>query len=244
VVVHPSGAYVYVANRDDNTISQFTWLLEPLAPATVVNGTTAAALTTDPDGKFLYGTNWQYGTVTMFSIKATGALNPLTPSSVPAGGFPYGFGSVIVDATGQFVYVANLFNITSYQSGEVALFRIALTGPLQPLGTFRAGNRPTSVTTTNPLDYQAQQDMLQRAAQEPRFGATPLYGTCGKNRYQGSIVDRETPWEIRSMDFPFAGGRIVTMYHATSRADATVRFTQYCDPDNNGTCTEWISSSR
>src|SRR5262249_35488960 len=68
VVVHPSGDYVYVANRDDNTISQYTWLLEPLAHATVVNGTTAAALTTDPDGKFLYGTNWQYGTVTMFSI--------------------------------------------------------------------------------------------------------------------------------------------------------------------------------
>jgi len=98
-------------------------------------------------------------------------------------------------------------------SKDVSMYTLdPTTGQLIPLepGRVEAGSGPTVVTTTNPFDYQVQQDMLDRAAHDTRFGE-PWYGTYGKD------LASDPEWEIRGMSFSFAGGRAVFMVHATSK---------------------------
>jgi hypothetical protein len=128
--------------------------------------------------------------------------------------------SVAVDPTGRFVYVAN------YDSNDVSMYSIEPTsGQLiapEP-SRVEAGSGPTVVTTTNPFDYQVQQDMLTWAADDARFGE-PWYGTFGKD------LASDPEWEVRGMSFAFAGGSAVFMVHATSKINRS-RWTNYHDPD-------------
>jgi serine protease len=85
------------------------------------------------------------------------------------------------------------------------------------------------------LDKQASQDMSDRAAQDGRFG-TAFTGTFEVNR------DWKPDWELRWMDFSFSAGRSVRMYHATSKSDASVRSTNFFDPDT-GKWASWEQAS-
>jgi len=78
----------------------------------------------------------------------------------------------------------------------------------------------------DPLDQQAIRDMENRAASDSRF-LSVIAGTFGKD------LDWYPNWELRQMDFNFSGGRIVTMYHATSKSDSSIRYTIFWDPDTN-----------
>jgi hypothetical protein len=76
------------------------------------------------------------------------------------------------------------------------------------------------------LDQQAQQDMINRAKSDARFGAA-IPGTFGKQ------LDWDPNWELRWMNFSFTAGRVVTIWHATYRLDWAYRLTIFWDPDTN-----------
>jgi 6-phosphogluconolactonase len=203
IVLTPSGSALFVANRDDNTISAYTvnpdgtlsasgnptptgtspvalavdsgekflfvanqgslnppvpstisvfsiqgTTLTPLAGTSAGNGTVSLAVT--PDAKFLYAANKVDGTVTEYSIDATGALTQqgvpvaacTTPSAVCTAP-----SAVVTDPKGNFLYIAN------FGSNNIAAFTIcdinclAADGSLTPVtgSPFPAGLGPVSL---------------------------------------------------------------------------------------------------
>jgi 6-phosphogluconolactonase (cycloisomerase 2 family) len=92
VTVDPSSRYVYVANANDGTISQYTigagGGLTPMTPATVNAGAGASSVTIDPTGTYAYVTNRGTTSLSQFSIGAGGGLVAIAPTTVPAGLHP------------------------------------------------------------------------------------------------------------------------------------------------------------
>jgi hypothetical protein len=76
------------------------------------------------------------------------------------------------------------------------------------------------------IDQQAQQDMINRAKLDSRFGAA-IPETFGKQ------LDWDPSWEFRWMNFNFSAGRVVTIWHATYKLDSAYRYTIFWDPDVN-----------
>jgi hypothetical protein len=78
-------------------------------------------------------------------------------------------------------------------------------------------------------DQQARQDMNNRAARDSRFGS-PQNGTFGSN------LNWSPDWELRWMNFAFSArysSTIVTMFHARSKQNASIRYVGFWDPDAN-----------
>ena len=83
VAVDALNRFVYVANRDDATISSYTisnsttGFLTATSPTTVSTGLTPLAVGVDPSGRFAYAVNNVDATVSMFTIdQTTGILTP------------------------------------------------------------------------------------------------------------------------------------------------------------------------
>jgi 6-phosphogluconolactonase len=151
LAVDPTGQFVYVVDEALNpfppigqgvvefTINPTTGALAPIAGSPLLTVDTPRSVAVDPTGKFVYVANHE-GTVSAFSIGATGALTAI--GSVAAGGpVAVGFSpsSVAVDPTGRFVYVVNP------DANAIFAFGIGPTGALTPLGSVPAGTRPISV---------------------------------------------------------------------------------------------------
>jgi 6-phosphogluconolactonase len=115
IATDPSGNHVYVANRDDSTVSAFSLdagtgaLTEiPGSPFPLVSwDQLPVSLTVHPSGKYLLVGTAQ--DVTAYSIDAaTGAIAAVDASagagSTTAGG---GQGSIVVDPSGSYLYVAS-----------------------------------------------------------------------------------------------------------------------------------------
>ena len=146
VTVDPSGKFAYVPNGGGGstiismyTINGTTGALTSLGPIAAGGFPTSVAV--DPSGKFVYvanqnGTPGSAGNVAMFTINATtGALTSI--GTIAAGTDP---GSVTVDPTGKFSYVANS------GSNDVSMYTInTTTGALASIGTIAAGTGPGSV---------------------------------------------------------------------------------------------------
>jgi 6-phosphogluconolactonase (cycloisomerase 2 family) len=221
VTVDPSGRFAYAANSFSNSVLMYRIEAtsgQLIPQAFSGTGERPLSVTVDPTGRFAYVANYDSNDVSMYSIDPTsGELIALEPERVKAGVHPL---SVRVDSFSQFAYVAN------YHSKDVSMYRIEPTSgqliALEP-SCVETGSGPTVVTTTNPFDYQVQQDMLTRAGDDARFGA-PWYGTFGQD------LASDPEWEVRGMSFAFAGGRAVFMVHATSKINRS-RWTNYQDPD-------------
>lgn len=74
-------------------------------------------------------------------------------------------------------------------------------------------------------------DACARAGRDSRFG-TVVVGSLGTD------VNWSPDWELRWVDFNFSGGRKVRIFHATYKADASLRYTTFWDPDA-GSWTNW-----
>jgi 6-phosphogluconolactonase (cycloisomerase 2 family) len=94
----------------------------------------------DPSGKYLYGVD-SPGMIFAFAIQSDGSLIAVPGSPFAAGGGPQ---SLAFDATGSFLYVANVSdnNLSGYSLD-------ATTGALTPLA-----KSPYSISGTNPLPNQ------------------------------------------------------------------------------------------
>jgi len=162
VTVDPTGKFAYVANNGSDDISAYTiastGALTPINCSGTCSGKNFPAgmgpvsVSVDPTGKFAYVANNGSDDISAYTIASTGALTPINCSGTCSGkNFPAGMGpgSVTVDPSGQFAYVAN-------GSDDVSAYTIeSTTGALTPVscsGTtcsginFPAGSLPGSVT--------------------------------------------------------------------------------------------------
>ena len=115
LAVDPAGRFLYTANRDDGTISQYvidpvTGQATPNQPATVSGGSRPTWLAVDPSSRFLYVAAFGSKSVLMFQIDQTnGTLTPTSPSSVlftGASGSSYPLG-LAVDPLGRYLFATD-----------------------------------------------------------------------------------------------------------------------------------------
>lgn len=160
VTVDPTDRFVYVANHLSNNVSAYaiSWwrgargALMPISGSPFAAGTAPHGVTVDPSARFIYVANHDSNNVSAYTItlwgRARGALTPISGSPFAAGTGPHG---ATIDATGQFLYVAN------HLSNDISAYTITLwggaRGALTPIsGSPFAGLSPLAVTTTRQND--------------------------------------------------------------------------------------------
>jgi 6-phosphogluconolactonase len=149
ILADPSGKFVFVGDHMAESVVPFN--VNPasaaLTPASSLPTPAATCgtschnnplrLAVDPADKFLFSTNVQAGTVSVFNIN-TGNLASV--ADVPTGAHPFG---VAVDPTGHFLYVVNKVD------NSIAGFALnSATGALTPIQGFpvsEGGNAPTDI---------------------------------------------------------------------------------------------------
>src|SRR5580704_13536861 len=114
VLVHPSGKYVYVVNRNENDISLFTinssiGSLQEVLPRTTT-GLTPVSMIMDSGGNYLFVINELSSSISTYSINSgTGALSQIAGSPFTTYNNPF---ALAITPSGKFLYVLNP-NLTS-----------------------------------------------------------------------------------------------------------------------------------
>lgn len=134
--IHPSGAFAYVVNELDNTVTSFYRYSESGAlaqtgsvstlPAGYSQETYTAEIRVHPSGRYVYASNRGHDSIAAFAVHAMeGTLTPLGQTST-SGAWPRNFN---IDPSGRFLVAAN------QNSHNVVVLRIDLeTGALEPMG--------------------------------------------------------------------------------------------------------------
>lgn len=142
---HPSGAYVYVIDELDATITAFRYApaagtlqviqVVPTLPPGFVGDNLCADIHIHPSGKFLYGSNRGHDSIAIFAIdQATGQLTVRGHQST-LGETPRNFA---LDPSGTFLLAAN------QKSGTIVIFRIdPEQGSLTPTGQVMQAPAPS-----------------------------------------------------------------------------------------------------
>jgi 6-phosphogluconolactonase (cycloisomerase 2 family) len=154
VSVEPSGQYVYVANYNADTVSQYTigatGALTPVGSGSVATGSHPNGVTINSANKHAYVANFGSNTVSQYNIGATGALTPMTAPTVPTGSFP---ASIVISPNGKYAYVADYAcsgpGCTAAQ-GTISQYTVGADGALTPLSpatvnTGSATSQPNSL---------------------------------------------------------------------------------------------------
>ena len=137
LTVDPSGNFLLVVNRGDNSLSVFNihfheGLLEPVAGAPYPTGTAPVDVVVHPRSQWVYVLNGGGGDISRYRFDALqGALKAL-PGRVDVGPQPE---AITLDATGRFAYVRN--------KGSKLMRKFAVdpaTGKLTPAGTVSVGS--------------------------------------------------------------------------------------------------------
>jgi 6-phosphogluconolactonase (cycloisomerase 2 family) len=155
VTVDANSAYAYVANIALNSVSQYAigadGTLSKLSPATVITGTEPVYLAIDPSNQFAYVANYTVdvnptaaGTVSQYTLGASGLLTPMAVPTVTAGTGP---GWIAFDSFGHYAYVVNLGNGTT--PGTVSEYSIGSDGALTLIGSVSAGPSAFMIATTD-----------------------------------------------------------------------------------------------
>ena len=142
--VHPTGRFLYVANRNSNSITsvQIAQTTGELAfVATTATGTGPQAVAVHPTGRWLYAPNLSSDDVSQFSVDAlTGEPSPLSPAAVSSPTTGGNARDIAMHPTGEFLYVANGLN------DEVLLFTIdTVTGLLTGVAGTPTGDETRGV---------------------------------------------------------------------------------------------------
>ncbi|SFS17417.1 6-phosphogluconolactonase, cycloisomerase 2 family [Granulicella pectinivorans] len=125
----PSGAFVFAAlGTGGDAVFNFNTSTGALTYNTSLAGSTTSsdnALTVDSTSTHLYIARSGTGAgVTAYTISSNGALNSVSGSPFAAGGGPY---SVVIDATGDYLYAGNRTD------GTISGYTIATSGALTPI---------------------------------------------------------------------------------------------------------------
>jgi 6-phosphogluconolactonase (cycloisomerase 2 family) len=151
--IDPASGTISVFSIQSGSLTEVAGSPFRVAAISAPSGPGPAAVAVTPDGKFLYVANQFDGTVTGFSVDASGVLTRLTPgATATVGTAPSG---MCITPDGGFLYVANS---GSSDVSAVAVCNQVVTScsvPTSPDGTitpvagspFSAGLGPTSIVT-------------------------------------------------------------------------------------------------
>ena len=127
-----AAANIYVASRNDNTLSAYA--IDPdgllVSIGTYASGSVPVGVAAS--GGYLYVTDVGTNTVSAFAIGAGGGLSPV-------GTYATGNTPQSIAASGSYLYVANLGN------NSVSVFTIGSKGALTPVGSYGTGEEPACV---------------------------------------------------------------------------------------------------
>jgi 6-phosphogluconolactonase len=149
ILADPSGKFVFVGDHMAESVVPFSVnsasaaltplsaLPTPAAACGVSCHNNPLRLAVDPADKFLFSSNVQAGTVSVFNING-GNLTPI--AEVPTGAHPFG---VAVDPTGHFVYVVN--KVDNSISGFALNSATGALTPIQGFPISEGGNAPTDI---------------------------------------------------------------------------------------------------
>lgn len=181
VAVSPSSQYVYVANKADATISQYTLGTGQLKAITttvaVITGTAPTAIAADPSGAYVYVTNTGInintsGSISQYTVGSSGLLSANTiTSTVSTGIAPSAIAitpsTIAADNTGPYVYVA------SYSENKIYEYSIGAGGVLQALSstTITTGLAPNSIAIDPAGAYLYVTDFNDRTLYQYAIGA-------------------------------------------------------------------------
>ena len=155
VTADPAGKYVYVANNQDGTISQYMinnadGTLTSIGPPVSSGGRAKPeSIAVDPTGKYAYAAYYSSNTVAQFTVGSGGTLTP--NGTVATGSSPL---AVVVEPSGKYAYVTN-------QGGNtISQYAIGAGGALTSIGTVATGSGPyyISVDPTGRYAYVADLD--------------------------------------------------------------------------------------
>ncbi len=114
------------------------------------NTTVLTSCTPSSAPEFAYALGYMGNTVSMYTVDScTGGLTPTMPATIPTGGNAFGAEGMVVDATGKFVYVANLMSNAS-DLATISMYTIdSATGVLTPTtpATVSTGFFPQGIGT-------------------------------------------------------------------------------------------------
>jgi 6-phosphogluconolactonase (cycloisomerase 2 family) len=138
-VLHdPSGHFLVVSDIVNALIHVYgvnatTGALTEIAPSPYPSaGEEPLAMAFDPTGKFLYVASiiasQQINGVTAFAMNSSGMLSLVVGSPFPTGGPAVGGETALVDPSGKFFYISDIYNVYSFQIN-------ASTGALTPVST-------------------------------------------------------------------------------------------------------------
>jgi 6-phosphogluconolactonase len=149
IAFSPDGAFAYVSNENDNTVSAYRvtaqGLLEAvdtesLLPADYSGRATGAHVLVHPNGKYVYASVRGPDQIAAFRVDDDGGLTPVQQVST-RGRTPRNFD---IDERGEFMVVAN------QDSGSLAVFRIQADGTLSAAGDLVTGlQEPNAVAIVN-----------------------------------------------------------------------------------------------
>lgn len=148
------GTFLYVLNRTSNSLSAFavdsTGSLTPVAGSPYATGNLPTALTTSPDGHFVYVTNKEdgvgAGSISEYAVnQSTGALTALAGSPFATGTNP---DAIAITPNNKFAVV------TTAGDNSVRSYAVQTNGQLTsfPLAV-RAGSLPTAVAISSDNQY-------------------------------------------------------------------------------------------
>jgi 6-phosphogluconolactonase (cycloisomerase 2 family) len=155
-IIDPTGRFLYITNSDatgNNVIglatdtTNFDGSLTPISGSPFSVGIFPVGIAEDPAGKYVFVVNDKDGTISGFSVGASGSLSPLSTPTFSTGSGATSFpGFPAIDPTGSFLYVPNSGD------GTISVFSIAPNGLLtqitgSPFST-GAGTSPTMVAIT------------------------------------------------------------------------------------------------
>jgi DNA-binding beta-propeller fold protein YncE len=153
VAVSPDSRSVYVAENEEfavsGLVSQYTvradGTLSPKSLPTVPAPGSPFAVVVSPNGESVYVTNEAppspAGTVLQYAVGGGGALTPMSPAAVAAGGGPLG---IAVHPDGKSVYVADA------KDGSVSQYTVGADGGLSAKSpaAVAAGNNPIEIAVS------------------------------------------------------------------------------------------------
>ena len=151
VAVDPTGQFVFVANSQAHTVSQFTIGADGTLSANgdSVTDFVPVAIGVDPVASYVYVANSEGDDISAFSIGVTGQLTALGKAN--AGNQPT---AIVVDPSGRFVYAANQTDntISQYTISGASLPTPGALAPMTP-ATVATGNGPTAIAVDKTGTY-------------------------------------------------------------------------------------------
>jgi 6-phosphogluconolactonase (cycloisomerase 2 family)/uncharacterized protein YjdB len=238
ITLSPNGAYAYVANLSDGTISQYTvnpdGTLSAMTPATVTAGGGAAMVAVNAAGTFAYVPNLTGATVSVFSIGGGGGLTLASTAPLASGS---NADYLAIDPTGTYAYVSNLY-LDTIQSFTIDPTTGALTA-FSGASTATGGNpREMTVNATSGgnylyVPYSAANEVAQFAIGAGGVisqvgtpvsvgaGTAPNYIAIDASGQYAYVADRgaASPWGSTLSQFSIgAGGALAPLVSAPTVA--------------------------